>query len=376
MKKTIGILSLIFGVMIYAGCKKMEMETESYSAVPVLPSPSYNYDGMADDNKATLGRVLFYDKQMSLNNSVSCGTCHQQTKAFCDGKQFTPGLQDQFTRRNTPTVVTHGNAKFWDGRANDFFVLAKMPLENHVEMKNYDISKLEDKIQSISYYAPLFTNAFGTSEVTIDKIQTALGQFMNCFRFDKNKNNMIWSGQATFTAQEQLGHDLFWGKARCSNCHSGQAMAGWVGSNECIGLDESYSDNGIGEITKVETDNAKFRVPPLYNIEYTAPYMHDGRFKTLEEVVEHYNSGVKAHPNLSWALTDFPQFAGMSQTDLLLLFDLNHNGTVDDDEIPPGTPVQLNLTTQEKQSLVAFLKTLSDPTVLTDIRFSDPFRIR
>ncbi len=377
MKRTFKITAVLLAVLIYAGCKKMEMEVDaSYSAVPVLPTPAYHYDGFFDDEKAELGRVLFYDKKMSLNNSISCGSCHQQSKAFCDNKQFTPGLQDLMTRRNTPTIVVHENFLFWDGRANNFHDLARMPLENHVEMKNYDISQLEKKIAAVDYYPALFNTAFGNNEVTIDKIQLALGEFMSTFLFNKNKQNDALHGLATLTAEETMGRDLFWGKAKCNNCHNGNSFAGWGGNQECIGLDDSYTDNGIGELTHTAEDNAKFRVPPLLNVEYTAPYMHDGRFKTLEEVVEHYNSGIKSHPNLSWALTDFPQFAGMTSLEIQLLLDTNFDGDITDDEIPPGTAIRLNLTEQEKQCLVAFLKTMSDPNIFTDVRYSDPFRIK
>ncbi len=375
MKNSIKIAAVLSIVLIYIGCKKTDMELNSYSQSPILPSTVYNYQSSLNDNLATLGRVLFYDTKMSLNNSVSCGTCHQQSKAFCDNKQFSAGLQDQLTRRNTPAIILHSANLFWDGRVTNFHDLALMPLVNHIEMKNYDVSKLESKIANISYYPVLFNTAFGNNEITIDKIQQAIAEFLKNFNFTDNKNQAVLMGQQSYTAEEQIGRDLFWGKAQCNNCHTGRSFSGWAASGECIGLDESYIDNGMGELTRNPLDNAKFRIPPLLNIEYTAPYMHDGRFKTLEEVVEHYNSGVKAHPNLSWALKEFPQFEGMTSLQIQLLLDVNHDGDISSDEMPPGTPLKLNLTELEKKSLVAFLKTLSDPNVFTDVRFSDPFKI-
>ena len=109
MKNTLKITLIISSILIYIGCKKADLDLENYSETPALPSPMYDYDNSSNDALATLGRVLFFDKKMSLNNSVSCGTCHQQSKAFCDNKQFSPGLQDQLTRRNTPTVIVHSN---------------------------------------------------------------------------------------------------------------------------------------------------------------------------------------------------------------------------------------------------------------------------
>jgi cytochrome c peroxidase len=369
--------------IIYSGCQKEELQPDgtTYSLEPKLPSPAYDYSNggpsPVTDNVhlPTLGRVLFYDQKMSLNNSVSCGSCHQQKKAFADGKQFSTGLRDEQTRRNSPAIIKHNGGLFWDGRAENFHDLVLMPLENHVEMLNYDLSKLEAKVAGISYYPALFTNAFGSPEVTIEKIQTAVAAFMQNFNFSNNKNLQVMMGTAQFTPEERAGIELFWGKAKCINCHSGQGFEGWSGAAECIGLDETYQDNGVGELTHSPHDNAKFRIPSLLNIEYTAPYMHDGRFNTLEEVVEHYNSGVKNHPNLSWDLKDLSNFENLSSSQLVLQFDNDHNGFLTVDELSLS-PVKLNLTTEEKRALVAFLKTLSDPNVFTDERFSDPFVIR
>ena len=342
------LLSLAFSfILLYTGCKKMETDNSSYSTEPILPASPYDYTNSSNDDLATLGRVLFYDKKLSLNNSVSCGSCHKQIKAFADDKQFSVGLKDSVTRRNSPPVALHSASLFWDGRAANFHDLAMMPLVNHVEMMNYDISRLEDKIQNTSYYPDLFVKAFGNSNVSIDHVQTAIAEFLVNFEFLNNRyfqSNEWAGGNVTLTSLESLGQILFYNKARCGNCHGGSFFAGWENGGECIGLDDEYTDNGIGERTHNTADNAKFRVPTLLNIEYTAPYMHDGRFKTLEEVVEHYNSGIHNHPNLSWALRD-----------------------------SVGEAVKLNLNTTEKKALVAFLKALSDPSVFTDVRFNDPF---
>lgn len=397
MKSKILLFVTLTLFIIYSGCRKDELAqgTTKYSDTPVLPEQPYQYPSQfsndpsqfsngglndpAADNQATLGRVLFYDKKMSLNNSVSCGNCHQQSKGFCDGKQFSTGLQDQKTRRNAPGIVVHDGGLFWDGRAHNFHDLALMPLVNHVEMMNYDISKLEKKVAGISYYPELFTKAYGSDEISIEKIQSAIAAFLSKFLFTNNRFNQGggWGSNSNLlTTQEKAGMDLFFGKATCGNCHNGRTLDGWVGAQECIGLDETYADNGIGELTRNVSDNAKFRVPTLLNIEYTAPYMHDGRFKTLEEVVEHYNSGVKNHPNLSWALRDNSQFGTMTTGQLFLQLDVNHDGQISDSEVPSTPAVKLGLNDSEKRALVAFLKTLSDPSILTDIRYSDPFVIK
>lgn len=374
------ILAALFALFVFYACNKAEMGSDpsKYSSEPQLPVTPYHYDNAwMDDNQIALGRVLFYDQKMSLNNSVSCGSCHQQSKAFCDGKQFSTGLQGLKTRRNSPAIVAHDADLFWDGRAHNFHDLVAMPLANHVEMMNYDLSKLEAKVSGISYYPELFKKAFGSTEVSMEKIQLAISSFLQNFNFSNNKYRHVQQQQAAFTSQEQLGRDLFMGKARCGNCHAGPSFAGWPGSEgECIGLDEAYQDNGVGEIRGGPANNAKFRVPTLLNIEFTAPYMHDGRFKTMEEVIEHYNSGIKAHPNLSWSLQDFSQFDGMTTGQILSQFDTNHDGDLSINEFPVAPPVHLNLSATEKSALIAFLKTLSDPNVYTDVRFSDPFVIK
>ena len=218
----------------------------------------------------------------------------------------------------------------------------------------------------------MFVKAFGNSNVSIDHVQTAIAEFLGNFNFFNNKYVQSWGGNITLTQMELLGKSLFYGKAKCGNCHSGNTFSGWENGGECIGLDDEYTDNGIGERTHNTADNAKFRVPTLLNIEYTAPYMHDGRFNTLEEVVEHYNSGIHNHPNLSWALQNTSSLDNLTEQQALLLLDLNHDGIISTDEMPAPVAVKLNLNNTEKKALVAFLKALSDPSVFTDVRFNDP----
>lgn len=345
MKKlSITGLLIVSLFVVYTGCRKDNSPGNTgYSSAPLLPEQTYDYTFSTNDDLATLGRVLFYDKKLSVNNTVSCGSCHKQSNAFADGKQFSTGVQDIPTRRNSPPIIKFYGSFFWDGRADSFDQLVLMPLMDHVEMKNYDIEMLEQKIRNVQYYPGLFEKAYGSGEINIDKVQTAIAEFLQNFRFDNNKFNDLLIGGAELTSMEAQGENLFWNKAKCGSCHNGNSFNGWsVG--ECIGLDVNYADNGIGEITNTPAYNGVFRVPPLLNIEFTAPYMHDGRFQTLEQVIEHYNSGVKNHPNLSSLLME------------------------------NGQPQKLNLTDTEKESLIAFLKTLSDPSVFSDVRFSDPFK--
>ncbi len=370
----------ILTIAIIFSCKKQNFATDlNYSTEPTLPQTVDNYSVSTNDNLATLGRVLFYDRKLSLNNSISCGSCHKQEVAFSDGKQFSVGLEDVKSTRNTPAIFPKNGKMFWDGRSDSLAQLVLMPIANHAEMKIFDFDVLISKLKNTTYYQNLFNKAFGTNQISQDRIQKALKEFILNFNFSKNKFS---SSVSTFTnanpiplnASESIGKNIFFGKGNCSSCHHIQPNGyGSTSQWHNIGLDEVYADNGIGAVINNPEQNGAFMVPVLLNVELTAPYMHDGRFKTLEEVVEHYNSGVKNNPNLDWELVNDSIFNTInSEAELLLLFDVNHNGIVENNEIPI-TPKKLNLAVNEKKSLVDFLKTLTDRTVLSDVRFSDPF---
>lgn len=316
---------------------------------PLLPEKPYDYK-LGNDHMTTLGRVLFYDKNLSINNGASCGSCHKQENAFCDNMQFSTGTHQQLTDRNTPSIFSKVGRMFWDGRVGNPNELALAPVRNPVEMDFADMSALCQRLSSLDYYPLLFKNAFGTAAIDSNRIRQALASFMNNFTFSDTKFNRSQNGKAVLTTQEKQGKDLFFGKALCSRCHhiedNGNTSTGYgVADQESnIGLDLEYKDKGRFKVTGNAFDDGRFMVPVLLNVEHTAPYMHDGRFKTLEEVVEHYNSQIKNHPNLDFQLRD-----------------------------GYGNPKKLNLTEEEKAALVVFLKTLSDPKIFSDERFSNPF---
>jgi len=386
MKTPLVISGLILMIAIASfSCKKTSGTDESvakYSSEPVLPAYTENYEVSANDNLATLGRVLFYDKNLSLNNSVACGSCHEQSKAFCDNMQFSTGLENMKTPRNSPSIFAKQGRLFWDGRASSFTDLVLRPIQNHIEMGITDMKALSDKIGKTDYYKPLFEKAFnGNSTVDESKIRTALTEFLRNFNFSKNKFSASAQGQSKLSASEELGKDLFFGRAQCANCHHieggfGTANPGGYGftdESHNIGLDAVTRDQGVGGISGTSSQAGAFMVPVLLNVEFTGPYMHDGRFKTLEEVVEHYNSGVKNHPNLDPQLRDIGGLEQMTETELLLKFDKNGNGVIEDNEVSSIPPRRLGLSAAEKRGLVDFLKTLSDPAIFQDKRFSNPF---
>ncbi len=320
----------------------------SHFNTPPLSSINSIQNPITSDG-ATLGRVLFYDKKLSANNTISCGSCHLQSKAFSDPRQFSSGFEGAISNRNSMAIVnTRFSFRFfWDQRADYVEEQVLMPIEDHVEM-GMNLADLPAKLKAIDYYPTLFEKAFDTSEITLAKIRIALAEFVHSLTSYRSRYDMgMQNGFADFNTLELDGKALFLsGTINCNNCHATENFYETQALNN--GLDSIYADNGKGSITGSSSDMARFKVPSLRNIEMSAPYMHDGRFATLEQVVEHYNSGIQQHPNLDDRLTTTG--------------------------VTGGPPKRYYLTAYQKSSLVAFLKTLTDQTFLTDERFSNPFK--
>lgn len=310
---------------------------------------------------ATLGRVLFYDTKLSLNNTISCGSCHHQDKSFADGQRFSQGFEGRITERNSMAIVNPitQNNLFWDSRSKNIHDLSLKPVQNHIEMGMENLDRLVDKLQNTPYYENLFINAFGDDNVTKERISNALSQFVGSITSNNSKFDLgVINGFTNFTELEKIGRSLFMSdRAKCSSCHGAGNFAALDGPNDPyggggsfgfesptedlrgatnIGLDLVYKDQGVGD--------GKFRIPSLRNIELTGPYMHDGRFSTLEEVINHYSEGIKPHAQLDVKFTD-----------------------------GKGNVKPLNLSSIEKKALIAFLKTLTDQSMTKDPKWSDPF---
>ena len=322
-----------------------------------------------DYDKATLGRVLFYDKKLSKDGTISCASCHKQELAFSDDAKVSTGVFGRAGDRNsialgsvlsfsayygTDLFGPSGIPFFWDNRANTAMDqnVASMTNPKEMDMTHADIL---NAVQKQVYYGPLFRMAFDDSQITNDRISEAIAEFVNgisSFRskFDREAEKALGYNvysdleRANFTglsAAENRGKNIY--LDNCASCHSTtQSRPSKMKANN--GLDATTVDAGVGGVTFQTGDMAMFKVPLLRNIALTAPYMHDGRFTTLEEVVEHYNSGIKNHPTLS-------------------------------PELKSGSaPIKLNLSANDKSDLVAFLNTLTDQQLLTDARYSDPFK--
>ena len=295
---------------------------------------------------ATLGRVLFYDRRLSVNDRVSCSSCHQQQFAFSDTAKLSRGFAGGFTGRHSMGLTNarfYASARFfWDERAASLEAQVLQPIQDGTEM-GLTLPNLLTRLSATTYYPALFAAAFGSSEITSDRVALALSQFVRSLvsvnsKFDRAFGvNGVPNFAATFTAQELAGQDLFNGRAGCARCHGTNAHISDGVHN--TGLDATITDVGAG--------NGRFKAPSLRNIAVRPPYMHDGRFQTLEQVIAFYDSGVQNNPGLDPRLRGGPGGNGL--------------------------PLRLNLSAAERASLVAFLGTLTDNTFLTDVRFSNPF---
>ena len=298
---------------------------------------------------ATLGRVLFYDRRLSANNTVSCASCHVQANGFADPNGVSRGFAGGHTDRHAMNLVNlrfHPRARFfWDERAGNLEDMTLLPIENSLEM-GQKVDHLPEILGRDPHYADLFRNAFGDAQIARERIGRALAQFVRSMlsyqsRYDAGlaAARSIDDDFPNYSLAENRGKALF--MRNCAVCHlEGQQAHFVVNTPVNTGLDEDArtTDGGVGDITLKPADMGLFKSPSLRNVEVTGPYMHDGRFATLEAVLEHYSSGGKNHPNR-------------------------------DIRVQP-----LHFTASEKAALIGFLKTLTDHAFLTDPKFSDPFQ--
>ncbi len=307
-------------------------------------------DNRITDAGAALGRVLFYDTRLSASNTTACGSCHVQKHGFVDPNRFSRGHQGGMTDRHAMNLVNlryHPRGRFfWDERGGNLEAMVLMPVENHLEMGE-DPAQLPDKLRKDEDYALLFQKAFGDPSITTDRISRALAQFLRSMvsyqsRYDvgRARAKSVSEDFDNLTHEENRGKALF--IRNCGFCHlPNDQDAHFImiePVNTALDADTKQTDGGVGDITLNPKDLGRFKSPTLRNVEVTAPYMHDGRFATLDAVLDHYSTGGSNHPNK-------------------------------DVRIQP-----LRLTASEKAALVAFLKTLTDPTFLADPKFSDPFQ--
>lgn len=383
MKKLV-VTSIMLLILIIAACNKEEISSSMNRNSPQLPVQTLDYNvslhprfhDTINNEMATLGRVLFYDKKLSTNNSVACASCHKQHLAFSDNTAFSKGVNITKTLRNSPPIsnIFGYSSFFWDSRSSDLKEMVLMPVQDHIEMGFRDLDNLVLNLESQPYYKELFQKAYGSEEIDEERIANSLTEFLRSLssfnsKYDKGRD----SDFGNFTSKELRGKDLFFGKANCSQCHSRQINLDGGGLVANIGLDLDYADKGVGEISGEPQNYGEFKVPGLRNVAITAPYMHDGRFSTLEEVVNHYSDNIQPHENLDWRLTEA---LNQNETDINRDFGIDGFEIIDNWWTEPengGVPVPLNLTSYEKSCLIEFLKTLTDNQYLHEEKYSNPF---
>lgn len=345
-----------------------ELQLGEYLLEPGTIFPTFQESSLGakqrNNNKATLGRVLFYDQNLSQDRSVSCGSCHQADHAFSDTQQFSTGVDGVTTRRNSLALATTLSFKIsynpldaslptalfsWDHSAKSLDQQVALAFTNENEM-NIDDALMMDRLEEKEFYPILFEKAYGDAAMTPIRMQSAIVEFINSIssvtsKFDAGLEKVpYFSADANFgnfTESEQLGKQLY--NTNCASCHSKKHNFA-VKASANNGLQMVYEDKGIGGRLNRPSDYGVFKVPFLRNVEVTGPYMHDGRFATLEQVVDHYSDGLVSHPNLASELKN-----------------------------EDGSPKRLHLSDSEKEALVNYLKTLTDYKLMRDPRFTDPF---
>ena len=384
------LFSSFFSLLFFClACKKEEVPPlspeEIFEQTLQLPETPFNYanvvlpeylndfpnqreDNMPESNPitdwgATLGRVLFYEKGLSLNETIACASCHLQEKNFSDPARFSVGFAGEETSRQSMSLTNaryyNPGTFFWDERAESLEEQVVMPIQDHIEM-GLTLEEMIERLEERTYYSILFEKAFGDAQITTDRVARALAQFIRSIvSFNSPFDRAVVNAGITesfsigetpfedFTELENIGLDFFFNRNRgCASCHRFGFMVTDVPANN--GLDSTYTDLGKGGITGNEYDMGKFKVPSLRNVAVSGPYMHDGRFDTLEEVIEHYSSGVQFNPNLDFRLRTIASGSGAARP--------------------------LNLSETQKEGILAFLQTLTDDEFLEDEKFSNPFK--
>jgi cytochrome c peroxidase len=352
------ILAAVY-LVIMSSCKDddeiVEYDPTPYSlSFGAFPPPQIPVDNQPTVAGVELGRRLFYEKRLSGDNTQACASCHQQKDMFSDIRQFSIGVDQLPGKRQAMAIFNmawHTNGMFWDGRSPSLRDQALRPIQDPLEMHE-TLENAVAKLQQDQDYRDQFIRAFGDEQISASRIGLAIEQFEFTLISNHSKYDAYLQGNATLTPEEERGRQLFFAEydpflnqkgGECFHCHGGFNFTNDMYMNNGLDSDNTFTDLGRFMVTQETSDKAKFKVPSLRNVALTAPYMHDGRFASLEEVIDHYNTLVKPS----------------STTDELLFHSMEPGG--------------LQLTVQEKADLIAFLKTLTDTTLASDERFSDPF---
>lgn len=322
---------------VYACNKGIDTKAVAFEGFMVpsnFPAPVYNFaDNQVSEAGFTLGKKLFNDPILSSNNTISCASCHIQTAAFSHvGHSVSHGIADRLGTRNAPALMNLAwyTTFMWDGGVFDLDLQPIAPITNHEEMDD-TMANVLHKLQASAVYPALFKKAFGDEGITTATFLKSLSQFMLMCVSANAKYDSVMRQQATFTVAEQKGYALF--KLKCSSCHAEPLFTDNAFHNNGISI-STVDDKGRYAVTLQDTDRYKFKTPSLRNLSFTQPYMHDGRLLNIEGVLDHYSSNVQRTPNLDAVLQQ-------------------------------NSKLGIELSGEDKQNLLTFLKTLDDKNFLT-----------
>lgn len=334
VKQSLFVLIPLFWVACKkdAPIQKQEIGLESIIIPDGFPPIEFPADNAFTKERWLLGKALFYEKQLSLDSSVSCASCHSQQFGFSDNVALSKGFKQRLGNRNSPSIINVAYHPYFtrEGGVPSLEMQVLVPIQEHNEFNNniLDIAKRlssNQNLQNLSYLAY-------NRPLDFYVIPRALATFERSLISGNSKFDQYKKGTISLTEEEQKGMNLFFSdRTNCSDCHSGFNFTNYQFENN--GLYETYNDPGRKRLTGLDSDLAKFKVPSLRNIEVTAPYMYDGSLPDLEAVINHYNSGGKQHPNKSEKIKS------------------------------------LQLSQDEKKQIIAFLKTLTDVSFLNQTIF-------
>lgn len=344
MRKITLTIGAFIGILSYWGvsCGKKEQVTAPtpivFNAPAGFPQPGYDFvKHPVTQQGFELGRKLFYDGQLSKDGQFPCASCHQQFAAFATfDHDFSHGFDNQFTTRNAPGLFNLAWSKtlHWDGGINHLEVQPLAPIMAPNEMAE-TMQNVIRKLQADPKYPPMFAAAFGSPDVNSQRLLQALAQFMVMMVSADSKYDRVKAGRAQFTELESRGYEIF--KAQCNSCHREPLFTDDSFRNIGLPLHPTLRDLGRMRVTGLPTDSLKFKVPSLRNVALTFPYMHDGRFFTITQVLDHYTSGVVASAN-----------------------------------VDPQLRNRLTLSANDKIVLQSFLRTLTDSTFINDKKIAQP----
>ncbi len=318
---TLGGMMMSVGTLLTGTADAQESLFEIH--VPAgLAAIAHPEDNPISEAKVKLGKALYFDKRLSEDRTISCATCHDPKKGWSDGRSTSAGVGGKLGGRNAPTIINsvYNKMQFWDGRAGSLEEQALGPIQNPIEM-NMSMDLALERLQGVEGYRGMFKEAFGDEKITDKRIGQAIAAYERTIVSGDAPYDRFKAGdKEALSESAQRGMKLFFGAAVCASCHGGPNFTDNAFHNIGIGMDKEKPDVGRFEISGLKGDTGSFKTPTLREIARSAPYMHDGSLKTLEEVVEHYNKGGIDNPYL-------------------------------DEEIFP-----LDLTDQQKKDLVTFMK--------------------